>query len=262
MMIAACGRPHSVEHTVPDASVGDRDAAGSLDGPADGSTTSCPPLDDTPPPAHACTQDIDCAAHEVCLPSAQCGCAAGYSADASGACAWRGVVVDPAFSRDCGWLVSGMTDDNVSDVNIVPSAPGLVDPGEALFAAGNPDDPNNCPTAPLGLSQTVMMPRRSRAEPLVIEMTYRRDPISNLYLEPTIQIGASKHETPVSSNDAMWTQTRLCLGAGDYAPETSTGRGVDVTFTVSLTNPNVCLFDSAIFIDSVAIVPAHAGECP
>ncbi len=264
--IAACGnsRERAGSDAAPTADASSADASGSEDAPPDAAVVmTCPPIDDAPPPARACTTDPDCvAAHEVCLPTGQCGCASGYGADPGGICTWRGVVTNPGFSRACGWTLSGLTEDGVYDVYLAPDKPGMVDPGEAGFAAGTDTDPHNCPTMPLGFSQTISMPRRSRAEPLVIDMTFQRDPLTMPPLEPTVQIGAASHASFVANDSLLWTHQRVCLGAADFAPETSTGRGVAVTFTLSITNPNLCLFDSAIAVDHVEIVPAHAGECP
>src|SRR5262245_39627549 len=113
-----------------------------------------------------CKIDGDCSGmHTVCndqVTSRTCGCAAGYIKGDTG-CSWSGVVEDPGFSGAMGtWATSGMA-------TLDPAAvvgPGMLDLGQAVLQA---DDV--CGNTGM-VTQAITMPRRSRAEPLVLTATY------------------------------------------------------------------------------------------
>src|SRR5689334_5765975 len=114
-----------------------------------------------------CRVDGDCpGAHAVCfdqVTSRTCTCAAGYTAGADG-CTWTGVIVDPGFNQTPSpWMASTMAMlDPAAAQSSAMKDPGLVALTTADF---------NCQVNGI-VSQTLTMPRRSRAEPLQIQATY------------------------------------------------------------------------------------------
>ncbi len=114
------------------------------------------------------------------------------------------------------------------------------------------------------------MPRLSRAEPLVIEL---RDAIVNpapFELTTTasgLDVGAGWDENAVGLTTSFAT-SRVCLGAGQYAPETSSGSGtlsgLDLITTVMVQSmPGPPMTGSSAFDDDhVEIVEAGSDECP
>lgn len=204
-----------------------------------------------------CRVDDDCGSHEVCddqVTSRTCGCAFGYTADPSGACLWSGVVADPGFQSSTGWMSSA-----AGVVNVNLNAAGMIDPGAAQF-----QEASLCSFA--RVTQSLEMPRRSRAEPLVVQISYRtRDPMFMSFSGPAFGVGASWQESLPLAIQQFQT-SRICLGAEQYAPEDSTGRGAarpleimpaGATGGFQCTTPEV-----GIDVDRFEIVPANPGECP
>ncbi|MCE9572990.1 MAG: hypothetical protein K8W52_07525 [Deltaproteobacteria bacterium] len=205
----------------------------------------------------SCGQDSDCAdPHAVCdlTPSPHaCVCAAGYAPDLTGACTWSGIIANPGFTSTASWTTAGGT-----VVDPALDQLGMSDLGAGMFDG---DIKAPCPTDIMRIAQTIEMPRRSRAEPLVIEASYR---IITEIPDRTMQlgIGTSWHDATASGlYDYTWHTTRACLGAGEYAPETTTGRGGARQFSMVLAPPTLCLITSHFAIDHVQIVPASPGEC-
>src|SRR5882672_6716484 len=136
-----------------------------------------------------CKVDADCGApHTACIDqvtSRTCGCLAGYAMGPSG-CTWIGVVNDPNFDQISDkWSLSGMA---MRDATTTEGS-GRQDPGQIVLLA---DD--TC--ANVGqVSQTIRMPRLSRAEPLVVRATYAAG-IGSSGFRPLIGIGSGWEDSP------------------------------------------------------------------
>lgn len=200
-----------------------------------------------------CSVDSDCPGeHTVCEVDGDlrtCGCAAGYQATDGGACAWAGVLENPGFSSAEHWEIDGG-----AVIEGTLNAAGMLDPGAARFMSGEP----LCKLS--RLTQTVTMPRFSRAEPLVAQVSFRLSGGFETVL-PSIGFGEAFGEPQLTVGGA-WRTGRICLGASHYAPESSTGPGVPRTFTV-MPNRITSECNSARFeVDRVDIVPAGPHECP
>lgn len=205
----------------------------------------------------SCGQDSDCPdPHAVCdlTPSPHaCICAAGYAPDLTGACTWSGIIANPGFTSPASWTTAGGT-----VVDTAFDQLGMADLGAGIFEQ---DIKAPCPTDIMRIAQAIEMPRRSRAEPLVIEASYRIvTPLPDRGLQ--FGIGTSWHGVTTSGiDDYTWHTMRACLGAGDYAPEATTGRGGPRLFSILLDAPALCLSSSHLAIDHVQVVPATPGEC-
>ncbi|MCE9572989.1 MAG: hypothetical protein K8W52_07520 [Deltaproteobacteria bacterium] len=215
-------------------------------------------LDAMPDATGACSSDSDCAdPHAVCDLDASphaCVCAAGYALDLAGDCQWSGVIENPGFTMPGAWTTAGGTVIDPALDNV-----GMVDLGAGLFDG---DIKAPCPTENMTLAQPIEMPRRSRAEPLVLAANYSIyswDPNRGLQFG----IGTTWHAvTAAMVFDHGWYLTRQCLGAAEYAPESTTGRGAPFAFAILLDAPALCLAESHLKVDRVEIVPAAPGECP
>jgi hypothetical protein len=203
-----------------------------------------------------CSIDTDCAAHEVCddgVTPGACVCAAGYALNGGGACGWLGVVADPGFTQANIWTATGQF------CRLTPARAdaGLIDLGSGDFYEDPEGDPLCLDFPPPRIGQTIVMPRRSRAEPLVAEAHYRDPDGAKL----AFGIGPAWHAVPPSAAvPAQYGTARSCLGAAAYAPESSTGRGVPLSFRLGLANPASCQKD--LQVDRIDLVPATNGECP
>src|SRR5262245_59736182 len=156
-----------------------------------------------------CKVDANCSgAHTVCLDqvtSRTCTCAAGYTMGATG-CGWTGVVDDPGFIHTPGhWRTTGTA---------------TLQPG-AIQTAGMPDTclalldvtATQCRNGGQ-VSQTIVMPRRSNAEPLVVFASYAaNDNMLQSELTPSVGIGLGWYDHPFPSNRFLFRTTRVCLGA-------------------------------------------------
>lgn len=220
--------------------------------------------DATPPDADPCatgvcectvaTESTDCGAHEYCNVSATgrtCDCVAGYTDGVSG-CVWTGALQDPELKTQTGWMTT-----NGALLN--PTAAGGVDVGEASFVA----------SAICGLGavkQTFDMPTVAKAEPLVLDLSYKNARVSGMSFDQVL-MGVSfgdRWTSLPSFNDAMFHSTRVCLGDASYAPAGTVGKGAPVTLALgpylkAQQCPNTLITNFAI--DHAAIVPANAGEC-
>ncbi len=199
-----------------------------------------------------CTMDSDCpGAHMVCdiQPTSQlCTCAAGYGSGLDGACAWMGVVDDPGFTTNTAWTPVG------------PAAIDTTDPGHLDPGVGNVVDASCANFG--GFQQQVTMPRFSVAEPLVASVTYQQPMQSGPFTSEAsagFQLGGSWHDDAPPST-AYVTQ-RTCLGAAQYAPESTTGVGVPLAFETFISE-QVCQSSASIQIDHAEITTADTGECP
>jgi hypothetical protein len=247
--------------TVPDAIVPDASDpdASSVDArpPADASVPPDASVDAAPPPdaGGTCSTDTDCAGtHRVCEASA-CVCAAGYSLQGN-ACTWTGVVANPGFTQARSWALQGST-----EFDLARSGPYMLDPGSLDFipviGGGDPD----C-TFTQAFFQTIEMPRRSSSEALVILVNYSFGGFQSV--APVIRLGTSTPHEGSGFTDPLrndYKLERFCLEAGDYAAETTTGRGARVTLKVAHNAIN-CLQGHTMSMDHVDIVPALPGECP
>jgi hypothetical protein len=201
-----------------------------------------------------CRVDTDCSdSHAVCddqVTTRSCTCAAGYAPGTGGACEWSGVVGDPGFQAAGRW--TGSTVDVAVDPNL--NVTGMIDPGAARFSAKG-----MCDLA--RITQTVDMPRLSRAQPLVVEVAHRITSFMD-FNAPAIGIGPSWHDDVPSSNSSF-RSARICLGSAQYAPETSKGKGAPVEIVVMPTRTGFSCNDSNSFldIDHFEIKPANPGEC-
>jgi hypothetical protein len=181
-----------------------------------------------------CNVDIDCAGvHTVCGAhggSHTCDCAAGYGLS-GGACAFSGLVADPGFQTTTTWTTTGSIDPLFMQA-------GMIEPGRVALVALQ------------RASQTITMPKRTRAEPLVLVVSSLRHTLND---RPSVGIGKFWIDT---TSTAGYTATRTCLGAAQYAPESTVGAGAPVTLQVM---PTQSAFE--LDVDRVDIVPAMAGEC-
>jgi len=209
------------------------------------STIDASTMDGSVPDANTpCSTDADCPGpHRVCddgIQPSTCACACGYTLDQSGACVWTGLLVNPTFSDTTGW--TGGTPDPTD------TQAGLEDPGTVHVVI------------PDSLTQDYCMPRRSRAEPLVISVSYQN---RDYFVTPAFGLGTTWHYDLTSMGTA-WQVERRCLGEADYAPESSTGRGAPQTLTfvsypyAGVDGVNPVGYD----LDHVEILPAAPGECP
>ena len=188
--------------------------------------------------ALACTDAVACSeAHAVTCDAApgSCQCAAGFAAT-DGACAWVGVVVDPEVSDSSKWTLMGAA--------TIEAVAGL-DPGRARL----PCDGGS-------ISQTVTMPRYADAGPLVASITFDSGTTG---VEAGYGIGDVWHERRWPQSVPNLHTVRSCLGAGEYAPPTSTGRG-DLRLLTSESIKTVC--SPIVLVDHLEILPANPGECP
>ncbi len=203
-----------------------------------------------------CRIDTDCAGtHTVCddqITNRTCECAAGYIAGVGGACEWSGVVEDPGFQSTARWtLGTGVAIDQ--NLNVA----GMIDPGVARFTG---DGLCNLQRA----NQGVVMPKLSRAEPLVVVTTYRYTSVSfEDFAATAIGVGTAWHDESRLSFGQFET-SRFCLGAASYAPESSKGKGVPLPVELMPTRRtfDCAMPGTALELDHVEIKPADPGECP
>jgi hypothetical protein len=110
-------------------------------------------------------------------------------------------------------------------------------------------------------SQRIRMPRYREAGPLVAQILYR-DPGPVFFgAGPAFGIGRVWDEYAPGGFDPMFRTIRRCLGAGHYAPASSTGRGVEVDLSVGRTLTAGC-GQVAVEVDRFEILQAAPGECP
>ncbi len=204
----------------------------------------------------AATEDADCGTHEYCNESATgrtCDCVAGYTTGVSG-CVWTGTLQDPGFAAASTWTVT-------KGALLNSTAVGSVEPGEAAFLPGA-----LCALA--DVHQTVDMPTYRKAEPLVLDLTYKNQAINGQFGSERVLMGVSFGGTSWSPLtyffDALYHSVRICLPQGGYAPPTATGKGAQTTFSFGpylkpLACPNSMISNFAI--DHAAIVAANANEC-
>ena len=202
----------------------------------------------------AATEDADCGAHEYCNVSATgrtCDCAAGYTSGVNG-CVWTGSMRDTSFSMQNVWQP-------VNGALMNPTAVGSVDPGEASFL----------PSALCSLAhvkQAVDMPTFAKAEPLVLELTYKNAIDFQMFFDQVlmgVSFGGGWSPFP-NFSDANFHSVRICLPEGAYAPRGTTGAGAPVTFAFGpFQQPDRCPMSSVtnFAVDHAAIVAANAGEC-
>ena len=205
--------------------------------------------------------DSDCTIeHTACTPtgsgSSLCECAPGYVSGSSG-CIWSGVVSDPEVKDPSAWSL-------IMDATIDPTidGSGQLDPGEAQLQTCGHVSPGGY------ITQTVQMPRRSRAEPLVL--------VSNLQANngPAVtsiglgaQLGKTHQQAFYGTAVPPWYRLRTCIGAADFQPEnaSSVSRSVKLVtgFVRSSETDLPCSQVSYLAaVDHVDVVPANPGECP
>ena len=202
-----------------------------------------------------CRLDTDCAGdHTACddeVTSRTCGCAAGYTTGVSGTCEWSGVVADPGFQAATTWSTG--SDGATIDPNL--NDPGMVEAGAGEFHMNG-----MCNLA--RITQMITMPKFSRAEPLVVQLSYRYRNTAQLTGAPSFGIGTAWHDDlPAAS--ATFITARQCLGAASYAPESITKPGAALPLVVMPTTADFQCNDAGEFldVDHVEILPANPGEC-
>lgn len=242
-LLAACG---SVSSEQPDAPPSGPDAAtdASIDAdPCTAATCECT----------VATESTDCGAHEYCNvagTSRTCDCVAGYTTGVSG-CVWTGSVVDPEIATSTGWTMA-----NGALLN--PTAVGGVDPGEVSFLPSSLCSLGNA-------QQTLMMPTYAKAEPLVLELSYKNQLDFMNFDRVLMGVSFDGGWSPFGNfNDANFHTVRICLPEGGYAPAGTPGAGGPVTLALGpYLPPDRCPNStvSNFAIDHAEIVPANAGEC-
>lgn len=210
----------------------------------DGQCVSDPPIE--------CTPACSATGHEVCrgeTPNdAQCVCAPGY---AGNPCEWVGAVVDPGFQDGEAWVPSGGANVEAQARN-VPDGQGkaVLTPSAVCFAGQ--------------VSQQIEMPSYETAEPLVVELSYRAEPVTG------VEIGFDQawRRLPRTDGDG-WPEdaeepqaaTRFCLGEAAY------GGLVDLQIAPS-EKSGTCASSpqdvtEIIEVDRIDIVPATPEDaCP
>ncbi len=214
----------------------------------------------------ACAVDTDCAAHMYCdvePTSSACACVAGYSSATAETCTWTGVITDPGFMTTTAWMLgSGTT------IDPTYTATGMIDPGIAsspFVTIGIVPPMNVQEAATAEVSQAFVMPRYSRAELLVAQIydSLVDDPFFG-ETAGGLDVGAGWNEDALTV-DATWKQSRVCLGAAQYAPESTSGSGtleaLDLITTVSVSGPEA-QGSGVLAYDHVEIVEAGSDECP
>jgi hypothetical protein len=212
-----------------------------------------------------CRVDSDCSgAHAVCfdqVTSRTCTCAAGYTAGDTD-CTWTGVIVDPGFNQmPSPWMASTMA---MLDPTAVQTG-GMKDPGVVALTTAD----FNCDVNGI-VSQTLAMPRRSRAEPLQIQVTStsmgKHGGGGQGGADPVAAIGSGWYDHQFSSPPFGYTTSTLCLGAAHFAPESSTGPGVQLPLVVTMTASQIDRCDpllTELDVDHLEIVPAtNPDTCP
>jgi hypothetical protein len=218
-----------------------------------------PPTPDAADPCTAtgiceCRLDTDCAGvHTACDDqgtSRACSCVAGYAKNAGGACEWSGVVKDPGFASTTMWTIDGaaVIDNSVNQT-------GMVDPGAARWAAGD----SLCKLS--RVTQGIVMPRYSRAEPLVAQVSFQFSGRFD-FLTPSVGFDNTYSEVQQTTG-SPWRTARICLGGGQYAAETTSGLGAPVTLALMANRIGFeCNTFSNLQVDHIEIVPANPNECP
>lgn len=203
-----------------------------------------------------CRVDADCPdPHATCIDGGTtrtCTCVAGYS-PTDGSCAWTGVVANSSFDSLTGWDVAGPVaiDPTLTDPYLA------MDVGEAVVT-----ETPGCPKVP-GVHQTVTMPRRERAEPLVIQSTYG----FGLNSGHNFDTGRLEHGIAGAWNATPFAYSRFehartCLGEKAYASATSLGLGEPRPFTATVDEDGQCFpQDETFSIAALDIVPALPDEC-
>jgi hypothetical protein len=206
--------------------------------------------------AGECNVDDDCAdPHAVCIVDGSphtCTCAAGYSPDSINQCTWTGVIVNPSFTTQDAWQLHG---------------PLTIDPSAMVVAAdvGAAGALLNC-QANAFIDQIFTMPRRHRAEPLVLQSTYLAMGVGpNIAKEDAValshNIGPVWIEGLPRSVRSSFVTARNCLGESAYADPASTGRGTPQYVSAVVNYPGLCVQQVQLDIPSFDIFPANPGEC-
>ncbi len=203
-----------------------------------------------------CRVDTDCSAvHTGCDDqgtSRSCSCVAGYTKNLSGVCEFSGIVKDPGFQAASAWTAGGAA----IDVNL--NEAGMIDPGAARFTgdAGMCERPR--------ITQSLSMPKLSRAEPMVAVITYRTRTSSFEAAPPAFGIGGSWQDTLEARS--VYGTRRVCMGGGQYAPEGAGGLGAPRLLELMPARlPEAAACESAsegIDVDRFDIVVANPNECP
>ncbi len=199
----------------------------------------------------ACTATTCTAAHQSCDDSsgtATCACATGYMTDASGACVWGTVPLDPTFQDTPAgsWtLIGGAT--------INATAAGSLDPGELVVGKLSYCNMHGAAT------QQIAMPPYAVAEPLAIVASVEHDCQTvtggpcNTSLAGGTNISIDGVANFVAPVKPFGTST-ICLGERAY--------GGSFTLAVNPWDTVLCPIGQTIqlLVDHLAIVPA--ASCP
>jgi len=199
-----------------------------------------------------CKVDTDCTGmHTVCddqVTTRTCACAAGYTSNA-GACEWTGVVNDPGFQSAAVW---GKGTDVTIDNNL--NEVGMLEVGAARIGMTSLCQLEH-------VTQAVTMPRLSRAEPLVALASYRFTGAGFINSAPAFALGTTWRDDLARAR-TQWITTRVCLGAAQYAPESSKGKGAVMMLDLMPVVPDGGCMSDSLDIDHIEVRPADPGECP
>jgi hypothetical protein len=181
--------------------------------------------------------------------SRSCACAAGYTTAATGVCTWSGVVLDPGFQQATSpWTAS-------SGAELQSTGSGDLDPGDVDLA-----QTTTC-TLP-AVTQAIVMPKRSRAEPLELAITYAEQDSGGSALPLATGI-ADVWSPPYAAPTAKFETRYVCLGEGQFAPESSTGAGASTPLVAIGERDSTCVTDPVdVAIDHLEIKPAADILCP
>jgi len=206
-------------------------------------------------PCSLATEALDCGPHQACDATGgalRCACVAGYT-DSGQGCVWTGTVRDPAISELATWSTA-------RGALLNPTAAGGIDPGEASFTPAA-----LCTVG--SIRQTFEMPTLERAEPLVLELSYKDmyDFLGQEQGHALMGVSWGRGWVPLEFFfDARFHTTRICLGESAYAPAGTPGRGKPVTLSLgpyeqATDCPGTGVTNFAI--DHAQIVTANPGEC-
>jgi hypothetical protein len=202
----------------------------------------------------AATEGTDCGVHEFCNEGGTgrtCDCVAGYTNGGAGCVFTGGLIQDPGFQDATKWT-------SIRGALVNPTAVGSIEAGEVSFTPATLCSLGN-------ITQTYEAPRFLRAEPLVLELSYKNQFDPQNFDHAFMGVSFNGGWAPLEAfQDTLFHTARICLPEGAYAPANTTGKGGPVTIALGPYLPPTRCPSSTIAnfaIDHAAIVAANANEC-